>query len=182
MPSLTKSILKSLHGQAFGLAADGTPIVNRQQALMSRTAQVDAFDVTVVTITSAELLALNATPKVLIEAPGAGYAIIPHRALLHKPAGTAYAGIAAGEDLRLAYTSSPAISVLGEVETTGFLDQTTEQTRIAYGASHTAASASVAVIENDSFEINLETDEITTGDSDLIVTIWSEIIEYPPTA
>lgn len=52
-----------------------------------------------VTATSAGLKALNATPKVVVAAPGAGFASLFEGAVLYKPAGTAYDGIATNEIL-----------------------------------------------------------------------------------
>src|SRR5204863_7109643 len=76
-----------------------------------------------VVITSALLLALNATPQTIVPAPGANKANIFEGCVIRKAAGTAYAGIAAGEDLSIKYTDGSGLE-LGECETTGFLDQT----------------------------------------------------------
>src|SRR6185369_2968707 len=81
-----------------------------------------------VTVTSAQLLALNATPQTAIAAPGANKAIIPVGIIAYKAAGAAYAGIASGEDLSFKYTNSSGAEI-AQMETTGFLDQTTAQTR-----------------------------------------------------
>ena len=62
---------------------------NMMPGAMQRTQRVR------VTITSAQLLALNASPITLVSAPGAGKALIFEGLLIQKPAGTAYAGIAA---------------------------------------------------------------------------------------
>ena len=64
-----------------------------------------------VQISSAQLLALNATPIQLVAAPGAGFALILVGMLIQKPAGVAYAGIAAGEDLSVKYTDGSGAEV-----------------------------------------------------------------------
>ena len=124
-----------------------------------------------VVITSAQLLALNATPRPLVAAPGAGRALVFEGAIFHKPAGTAYAGIASGEDLSVKYTDASGTEV-GQCESGGFLDQTTAQTR--YVRATTAASASTAVtpVANAALVLNLLVGEITTGDSPLNVRVF----------
>ena len=119
-----------------------------------------------VTITSAELLALNATPQQLVEAPGEGKYIEFVSAAWHKPAGTAYAGIAAGEDLAIKYTDGSGAQVNTSLETTGFLDQTTAQTR-----HNVPVVGNVTPVENAALVAQLLVGEITTGDSPLYVTI-----------
>lgn len=117
-------------------------------------------------VTSAELLALNATPKQIVEAPGAGKTIEFLGAMVHKPAGTAYAGIAAGEDLAIKYTNGSGAQVNTSLETTGFLDQATAQTRLTR-----PIVTEYIPVENAALVLQMLTGEITTGTSDLIVTV-----------
>lgn len=126
-------------------------------------------------ITSAQLLALNATPQTIVAAPGANLGLVFEGCAIHKPAGTAYAGIAAGEDLAVKYTGA-AGAELGEAETTGFLDQTTAQTRFV--RAHTAASliSSITPVANAVLVLHLLLGEITTGDSDLHVRTYYRIV------
>jgi hypothetical protein len=129
------------------------------------------------TVTSAQLLALNATPQTIITAPPAGFALIPTRMLIHKPAGVAYAGIAVGEDLVLKYTNGSGAQITGVIETTGFLDQATAQTRVvgmpgstgSTASDYTPVSAAAAVL-------HLLTGEIITGDQPLYVRVWYDIV------
>ena len=74
------------------------------------------------TLTAAQALALNATPIEVLPAPGADKAYIVERVEVYKAAGTAYAGIATGEDLALRYTNGSG-TILAQVETTGFRRQ-----------------------------------------------------------
>lgn len=164
-------ILTSLHGRKFGLGPNDELIVNRKdghQAVIGGS----AFKA----VTSAQLLALNATPQTIIAAPGAGLAIIPTRTIVYKPAGTAYAGIATGEDLVLKYTNGSGAQCSGVIETTGFLDQATAQTRVVGmpGATGTTAG-DYAPVANAAVVLHLLVGEITTGDSPLYVRVWYDI-------
>lgn len=166
-------IRTSLHGRKLGIGPNDELISNRDdgwQGILG--AQLTKR------ITSAQLLALNATPQTLVAAPGAGLAIIPLRMALYKPAGTAYAGIASGEDLVAKYTNGSGAQCTGAVETTGFLDQTTAQTRMVGmpGASG-GTPGDYAPVANAAVVLHLLTGEITTGDSDLYVRIWYDIIK-----
>lgn len=124
-----------------------------------------------VTITTAQLLALNATPVELVAAPGAGKANVLEEATFYKAAGTAYDGIASGEDLSVKYTNGSGAEV-AQVETTGFLDQATAQVRHAK-----AAVAAVAPVANAALVAHLLVGEIATGDSDLKVRVRYRIID-----
>lgn len=175
-------IQTSLHGRVFGIgAANGGPggghgrglIINHglpnQQTLlgMHRT----------VTVTAAQVLALNATPQTIILAPDAGIAVVPTRIAIHKPAGTAYGGIAAGEDLVLKYTNGSGAQCSSVIETTGFLDQTTAQTRVAGMPGSTGSTAGdYAPVAAAAVVLHLLTGEITTGDSPLYVRVWYDLI------
>lgn len=128
-------------------------------------------------VTSAQLLALFATPQTIVPAQGAGVAVIPHRVAIHKPAGTAYGGIAAGEDLVLKYTNASGAQCSSVIETTGFLDQTTAQTRYAGMPASTGSTAGdVAPVANAAVVLHLLVGEITTGDSPLHVEVLWDVI------
>ena len=131
-----------------------------------------------VTITTGQLLALNATPIEVVAAPGPNKAVIFEGAVLHKPAGTAYAAIAAGEDLSFKYTNGSGLEV-AVVETTGFLDQATAQTRYARpqtGAIAAGTVSSVTPVANAALVLQLLVGEITTGDSALIVRVFYRVV------
>jgi hypothetical protein len=163
----------SIHGRLFGIGGDGTLIVNRPDG------DQELFGARVtVTVTSAQLLALNATPKTLIAAPGAGLAIIPRRVALYKPAGVAYAGVATGEDLVLKYTGTAGAQCSGVVETTGFLDQATAQTRVVGPPGASGATAGdTTPVANAVIVLHMLTGEIITGDSPLYVRVWYDVIK-----
>ncbi len=131
--------------------------------------------ITEVTVATADVLALFATPIEVIAAPGADKAIIVEGAIIHKPAGVAYAGIAAGEDLSLKYTNAAGLAVAG-CETTGFLDSTSALTRWAWAYRAASAISDIVPVANAALVLHLLTAEIITGDSDLILRIYHRVI------
>lgn len=119
-----------------------------------------------VTVSSAELLALNATPKTLIAAPAAGIGLIVDRVEFFLDYNSAaYAGIAAGEDLAVRYTNGSGAIAL-TCEATGFLDQTADTRRICTPSNDVAPVAAAALV------LHMTTGEITTGDSPLKVRVF----------
>lgn len=116
-----------------------------------------------VTVSSEELLALNATPKTLIAAPGAGKALLLVCAELWLDfATTAYDGIAAGEDLTIRYTDA-AGATLAMVETDPFLAATADAFRVVFPTT----TAAITPIANAPLVLHLSAGEIATGDSPL---------------
>lgn len=135
----------------------------------------------VLKITSAQLLALNATPVTVLLAPGAGYFIKIENWVARHGTGTAYGGIAAGEDLVLKYTNGSGAIAAAAIETIGFLDQATAQIRVANGFGVPASTASTVPgdftpVENAAIVIQLLSGEITTGLFDLYLFINYSII------
>ncbi len=127
-----------------------------------------------VTISTAELLALNGTPKTLVAAPGAGKAVIPLDLQVFLDYNSAaYAGIAAGEDLAVCYTNLSGVQT-HVIETTGFLDQTADQIRHAHPL---AASGGFVPVANAAIVMGLLSGEITTGDSPLKVRLKYRIVD-----
>jgi hypothetical protein len=130
------------------------------------------------TITSTQLLALNAIPQELVGGPGATKALIFEGAIVHKPAGTAYAGVAGGEDLAIRYVNGSGEDV-GVVETTGFLDSTGAQTRYMRpqtGALAAGTVSEVIPIDNGALVLHLLVGEVTTGDSPLHLRVFYRVI------
>lgn len=120
-----------------------------------------------VTITSAQLLALHAVPHQLVAAPGVGKALILVDAQFDLPyATTAYAGIAAGEDLEIRYTDGSG-QLVATIETTGFLDATAS----AYRHIYPETAAAIAPVDNAALVLDLAVGEIITGDSPLKVRV-----------
>jgi hypothetical protein len=127
-----------------------------------------------VTVPSASVLTLNAIPYTIVAAPGAGKVLTLEGMYIYKPAGTAYAGIAAGEDLAVRYTSA-AGAFVGGVEITGFLDQATAQRR--YAQAYGPLLATVEPQVNAPLVLHMAAGEIITGTSDLIVTTLYRVLD-----
>lgn len=149
------------------------PISADGYSLISGYSEIDYQDTT---ITTAQLLALNATPITVVAAPGASKAVIPLGMVLYHAGGTAYAGIAAGEDLVLKYTNGSGVQCSGQVETTGFLDQTTTQTRYVGPFASVSAVADITPVANAVVVLHLLTAEITTGNFALLVRVFYKVI------
>lgn len=182
MPSYRPKVYKQRGGNELVVASGGTLNLESGATLSGAAGLVTAAmleeqvqRVASVTVTSAEVLALNATPISLVAAPGAGKALIFEGAVIFKAAGTAYAAVAAGEDLAIKYTDASGLEV-GQAEMTGFADQTTAQFR--YIRPHTAASgiSSIAAVANAALVAHMLTGEITTGDSDFDFRIYYRIV------
>ena len=124
---------------------------------------------TTVQIPFANVRTLNATPFIVLPAPGVGYTNIPLSAFVQMKYGTAgYDSVGANDDLTFKYTNAGG-SPLITVETTGFLDQTSGQVRFATSNFSTA----IVPVENAPIVAHILTGEIygAAGDSDLYVKI-----------
>ena len=132
-----------------------------------------------VTITTAQLLALFATPIELVPAPGAGFALSFLEMMIQKPAGVAYAGIAADEDLAVKYTNAAGLEV-AQCETTGFLDSTANQIRLVKAHAAATGDSSITPVVNAALVLHLLNAEIITGDSDLNCQVLYQVLDTSP--
>ena len=124
-----------------------------------------------VVISSGELLFLHTTPKTLVEAPGAGRAIVFENAVFFLDYNSAaYAAIAAGDDLNIKYTDGSGATV-GTLETTGFLDLTADSYNIV------KPSADSVILPANAPLVASLAGAITTGDSPLAVRVFYRIVE-----
>lgn len=133
-------------------------------------------------VPTASILTLNATPFQLVAAPGSGLFLAFVNATVHKPAGTAYAGIAATEELSFKYTNGSGLN-LSTVEATGFMDQTTVQTRWAIPHTRnitTDVPEEIVPVENAAIVAHMVVGEITTGTSDLIIKTIYRVMKMVP--
>lgn len=164
-------IRKSIKGRQLGIGPTGELILNKD----SGEQQVIGLSVTKV-ITSAQLLAMFATPQTIIPAQGSGLVAIPRLLQLYKPAGTAYV-VDAADDLVLKYTNAAGAQCSSVIETTGFLDQTTAQMRVAGlpGATGTTAGG-FAPVDNAAVVLHLLNSEVTTGTGGLVARVWFDLL------
>lgn len=166
------NILTELHGRRAGLTREDGIRLNKRSGRIALVGQ------SIVTrVPTASVLALNATPYTILAAQGAGIAIVPTRVAIYKPAGTAYAGVALGEDLVLKYTNASGAQCSSVIEVTGFLDQATAQTRVAFPPASTGSTAGdYAPVANAAVVLHMLTGEITTGNSDLYVELHYDLM------
>lgn len=124
-----------------------------------------------VTVSSAELLAISTTPKVLIAAPGAGKFILPLSISIKYNYLTA--AYATNTDLALKYTSFTSILTIS-----GLIDQTQSQFYAALPAStlFQVAAADIPALLNNNFVLTTPTvGDPTTGAGTLDIYItWIE--------
>ena len=81
-------------------------------------------------IANAACRTLNATPVEIIPAPGAGKAIVDVSVQAkYVYATAAFDSVGTGDDLAFKYTDASGAKVCGDIETTGWLDQTSSAWR-----------------------------------------------------
>jgi hypothetical protein len=160
--NIVAGALKYVGGVALesGVAGDLVPV-----RIQPTVIGADGVAETEVTISSAELLALNAAPKDLVAAPGAGKMLVlegAQRAFLDYNS-AAYAGIAAGEDITIKYTDGSG-AIAATLEATGLLDQTADQHRVFYPSN-------VTPVANAKLVAHMAAGEVITGDSPIKIKV-----------
>lgn len=128
-----------------------------------------------VTASSAQLLAINATPKTVVPAPGAGYTTIIHKALLvlnYNSAAYANNGI-----LGLYETNASGTLLTGTLTLASFLAQTADTIKELHP---TAASATTGItrLDNKAVVLTQATGESITGNSPVDVHCWYSIVPH----
>ena len=127
-----------------------------------------------VTVTSAEVLLLRATPKELVPAPGAGKILMLQDALLQLDYNSA-AYTESADNLAIKYTDGSGVAVSDAIEATGFIDQTADTT--TRGVPVKDAIVANAACENAALVLHNTGDgEYATGDSPLRVDVYYRIV------
>lgn len=136
------------------------------------------------TLTSAEILALNATPITLISAPGASKAVIVDEIQLFLDFNSAAYVAGAGEDLSIQYSGGAVIAEIDN-DAVAFLTATADaqwlgQPSAVYAVSAAASGDGVllSTIDNESVDITILSGEVATGDSPINYVIRYRIIDY----
>lgn len=124
-----------------------------------------------ITITTAQILALNATPIIVIPKPKTGQMLVLESVHLFLDyAGVAYAGIAAGEDLAFSYQADVSGQEILQVESTGFLDATADASRYAM------VTALITPEVDQPIALEILVGEIITGTSPLLLNLYYRTI------
>lgn len=127
-----------------------------------------------VAITSPELLALRATPKTLVAAPGAGKInYFLGMVLILDATATAY--VESSANLGVRYGTSSGAKASDDIEATGFIDQTGDT--MTTGRPKADAIVAKASCENQALVLhNLGAGEYTTGTGVLRAKVWYIVV------
>lgn len=175
--SAGNAVTASEDNRVVGIALASASSGDQFPALLNPSGQVtdSATFVASGTIAAADVKTLNATPVTLVAAPGSGKALILLGATLFMDyASAGYDSVGTSDDLTLRYTNGSG-GLLATVETTGFLDQTSDQTRYVYPVS----TAAITPTANAPIVAHLSTGEIynAAGDSPLKYKVAYQIID-----
>lgn len=172
--SYNSTVYRPQGGDELVFASGGTLTMEEGSVVADVTGRLcNSVDVT---LTAAQMLALNATPQTLVAAPGAGYALVFEGALLFLDYNSAaYAGIDSGDDLSVKYTNSSG-AALGGCEATGFLDATADAIRYVRATGAASGVSQITPVANSPLVLHMLTGEITTGNSPLKVRTFYRTI------
>lgn len=129
---------------------------------------------TTTTINNASCRTLNATPVSIIPAPGAGKAIVDVRvSVKYVYATAAFDSVGAGDDLEIRYTDGSGAKVANDIETTGMLDQTSDQYRMSG-----PVLTSMTPVANAAVVLRLATGEVyaAAGGGSLVVQAYYRVV------
>lgn len=165
---LSAAELAFIDSVTAGTAAAGKAMVLDSNSELN---DVGVLKVSDTNVTTAQVLALNATPITVVAAPGAGvYLEFVKAYVLYDYNSAAYAGVAAGEDLVFKYTNAAGVACSQQLETTGFLDLTADALAIVDADGADLSGVQVAVA-NAAIVIHLLSGEVITGDSPLKIRV-----------
>lgn len=129
-----------------------------------------------VTVPTAALLALAATPYELVPAPNSAFMIEFLEATVQLDYNSvAYAEDAGGSNLAIKYTDASGVQVSQDIEVTGFIDQTEDMVTCALFKKNVIVSkagcAGQALVLH-----NIGAGELVTGDSPLVLDITYRLV------
>lgn len=115
-------------GRNFPFLDHGDPVYDRLvNSVKSDDLHPNTIQMAEVSITAAEMLALRATPKTLVAAPGAGYVLEFISALFIYDYTAAFTE--SDDNIDIKYTNASGAIVSTELDATGLLDATSDQLR-----------------------------------------------------
>jgi len=163
-------------GEQYGASlAAGNPVIYASKLYLddgTKSNPVDPYSVTQhakVTLTSAQILALNTTPITLVAAPGAGYYVSVSEALAYLTFNTtAYTGTNAAN---ITYTNGAGAAATGTLASS-FLDSSSS-------AAVKAIAVAVTPVANAPIVISVGTANPAAGDSTITVDIAYRIVKLP---
>lgn len=166
-------------GLRLGRNSLGQLLVNRFATGLKVDAQARVEGVQRTTLTALQVRTLDATPIEIVAAPGATWVTVVSRIVVSKAAGDAFGGIAGGEDLTFQYETA-AVKVVGDMETTGFLDATTAEIRIARPLLAASGLDSIDLTDalDEAIEISLLVGPVTLGSEVIIDTYYERFPSF----
>ena len=129
-----------------------------------------------VNVSSAQILALNTSPVLLVSAPGAGKLLVLRQVVLNYVAGgTGYTG--AGGNLQLFYgTASGSVTVINNTTMPDtFLNGTSNQV-VASNGFIPSVSSQIGSAINKAISLNDNNGNPTLGNGTMVVTVWYNTI------
>lgn len=128
---------------------------------------------TTITLTSAQLLALHATPITLIPAPGAGQMILLQQTSMEYVFNTTAYTVPGGAQLR---TLINGVTVGADIAATGLLDQNASTIGYSRAANQTTGIATATLANQPLTITNTNATEFTLGNGTLVVNVLYNII------
>ena len=130
-----------------------------------------------VTVTSAEILALNTTAKELVPAPGADRVLEFISAVIKHNAGVAYAEPDAPDDCYVRYSGGQQCSA--DIDSTNFLDQTDDEIRIIpFNVTAMAIITDLEALKNTALQLYNPDSNLITGTGTLDIRVTYRIHKF----
>lgn len=153
--------------------------VNEGSKTSSLFKAVGATKVDKLTLTSAEVKALRATPKTLVAAPGANKMVVVESITLALKYGGTNGFTESADNLVVQYGDSGQ-DITGAIESTGFIDQTASTVAVYYPAAIAAMAYATAGVNEEVQLFNTGDGEIggnAANDNTLVVTVAYRIVD-----
>lgn len=130
-------------------------------------------------IIASRVRTLNATPVIVVPAPGTGWFIEVTRVVARlRYGGTAYDSIGGAEELQHRYTNGAGAQVATAIPPTGFANATSDQVRTVLGFN--PAGTPLTPVENAPIVSYVDSSEwyAAAGNSDLLIRVLYHVLPY----